>query len=58
MNSVDSTTLVAMKEKPRFIPAASVEIYKKQAENAQAQLAAQQAAVKKELEQERLHSPP
>lgn len=47
-----------MKEKPRFIPAASVEIYKKQAENAQAQLAAQQAAVKKELEQERLHSPP
>jgi type IV secretion system protein VirB9 len=54
VNPVDSTALVAMKDKPRFIPAASVEIYKKQAENAQAQLAAQQAALKKELERERV----
>ena len=54
VNPVDSTALVAMKDKPRFIPAGSVEIYKKQAENAQAQLAAQQAALKKELEQERI----
>ena len=54
VNPVDSTALVAMKDKPRFIPASSVEIYKKQAENAQAQLAAQQAAVKKELERERV----
>ena len=54
VNPVDSTALVAMKDKPRFIPAGSVEIYKKQAENAQAELAAQQAALKKELEQERI----
>jgi type IV secretion system protein VirB9 len=54
VNPVDSTALVAMKDKPRFIPAGSVEIYKKQAENAQSQLAAQQAALKKELERERV----
>ncbi|HJY07466.1 MAG TPA: TrbG/VirB9 family P-type conjugative transfer protein, partial [Bryobacteraceae bacterium] len=54
VNPVDSTAMVAMKDKPRFIPAGSVEIYKKQAENAQAELAAQQAALKKELEQERI----
>jgi type IV secretion system protein VirB9 len=54
VNPVDSTALVAMKDKPRFIPANSVEIYKKQAENAQAQLLAQQAAVKKELMRERV----
>ena len=49
VNPIDSTALVAMKDKPRFIPASSVEIYKKQAESAQAQVAAQQAVVKKEL---------
>ena len=54
VNPVDSTALVAMKDKPRFIPASSVEIYKKQAENAQAQVAAQQAVVKKELARERV----
>jgi type IV secretion system protein VirB9 len=54
VNPVDSTALVAMKDKPRFIPASSVEIYKKQAESAQAQLTAQQAAVKKELMRERV----
>jgi type IV secretion system protein VirB9 len=54
VNPVDSTALVAMKDKPRFVPAGSVEIYKKQAENAQAQLAAQQAALKKELQRERV----
>lgn len=54
VNPVDSTALVAMKDKPRFIPASSVEIYKKQAESAQAQLAAQQVAVKKELARERM----
>jgi hypothetical protein len=43
-----------MKDKPRFIPANSVEIYKKQAENAQSQLAVQQAALKKELDRERV----
>lgn len=54
VNPVDSTALVAMKDKPRFIPASSVEVYKKQAENSQAQLLAQQAAVKKELARERV----
>lgn len=54
VNPVDSTALVAMKDKPRFIPANSVEIYKKQAESAQAQLLAQQATVKKELARERV----
>jgi type IV secretion system protein VirB9 len=54
VNPVDSTALVAMKDKPRFIPASSVEVYKKQAENAQAQLLAQQVAVKKELARERV----
>ena len=54
VNPVDSTALVAMKDKPRFIPAGSVEIYKKQAENAKAQLVSQQAALKKELQQERI----
>jgi len=54
VNPIDSTALVAMKDKPRFIPASSVEIYKKQAENAQTQLAAQQAVVKKELARERV----
>jgi len=54
VNPVDSTALVAMKDKPRFIPASSVEVYKKQAENAQAQLLTQQAAVKRELARERV----
>jgi type IV secretion system protein VirB9 len=54
VSPVDSTALVAMKDKPRFIPAGSVEIYKKQAQDAQAQLAAQEAALKKELERERV----
>jgi type IV secretion system protein VirB9 len=54
VNPVDSTALVAMKDKPRFVPADSVEVYKKQAENAQAQLAAQQAALKKELDRARV----
>src|SRR6185312_15964950 len=54
VNPVDSTALVAMKDKPRFIPAASVEMYKKQAENAKAQLLAQEAALKKELDRERV----
>ena len=54
VNPVDSTALVAMKDKPRFIPAGSVEIYKKQAQDAQAELAAQEAALKKELERERV----
>jgi len=54
VNPVDSTALVEMKDKPRFIPAASVEIYKKQAENAQAALSAQEAALKKELDRERV----
>jgi len=56
VNPVDSTALVAMKDKPRFIPASTVEIYKKQAENAQAELAAQQVALKKELEHERIET--
>jgi type IV secretion system protein VirB9 len=54
VNPVDSTAVMAMKDKPQFIPAASVEIYKKQAEKAQAQLLSQQAAVKKELARERV----
>lgn len=54
VNPADSTALVAMKGKPRFIPAASVEIYKKRAEEAQAQLVAERAALKKQFEQERI----
>src|SRR6185312_958982 len=56
VNPVDSTALVAMKDKPRFIPAASIEIYKKQAEKAQAQLALEQASLKKELARERVEA--
>jgi type IV secretion system protein VirB9 len=49
----DALAIVAMRDKPRFISADSVELYKKQAEAAQAELAAQQAALKKQLERER-----
>ena len=56
VNPVDSTALVAMKDKPRFIPATSVEGYKKQAEKAQAQLALEQASLKKELARERVEA--
>jgi type IV secretory pathway VirB9-like protein len=50
----DSAALVAMRDKPRFVPAAALEVYRKQAEDAQAQLAAQKDAGRKQLEAERV----
>jgi type IV secretory pathway VirB9-like protein len=49
----DTSAVVAMKSSPRFIPAESVAAYKKQAEQAEATLAAQQTANQKELAKER-----
>src|SRR3954447_3249120 len=49
----DTSAVVAMKSSPRFIPAESVAAYKKQAEQAEAKLAAQQTANQKELAKER-----
>ncbi len=49
----DKTAIVAMNGSPRFIPADSVASYKKQAEDAQAKLAAEQAANRQELTRER-----
>jgi type IV secretion system protein VirB9 len=53
VNPSDSSAIVAMRDKPRFIDADSVAIYKKQAEEAQAKLAAQEAANRQQLDNER-----
>lgn len=53
VDPADSQALVAMHDKPRFVPADSVEVYKRQAEAAQSKLAAQQVADQKQLEAER-----
>ena len=52
VNPADSSAIVAMKDTPRFIPADSVAVYKKEAEEVRAQLAAQQAALRQELQKE------
>jgi type IV secretory pathway VirB9-like protein len=57
----DGSAIVAMKGSPRYIPADSVAQYKKQAEEAQAKLAAEQNSVRQELAKERdalrIHAP-
>jgi type IV secretory pathway VirB9-like protein len=49
----DSSAVMAMKASPRFVPADSIAVYKKQAEAAEAKLAAEQAAARQELAKER-----
>ncbi len=53
VNPADQSTIIAMKEKPRFVSADSVEGYKKAAEQVQQQLQQQQTALQKELDRER-----
>lgn len=53
VNPSDAGAVVAMKDKPRFIPADSVAVYQRQAEEAHAQLAAEQARVQQQLEHNR-----
>lgn len=48
----DTSAVVAMKDNPRFIPADSVAVYKTEAEEARAQLAAQQSALRQEFQKE------
>jgi type IV secretion system protein VirB9 len=50
----DRSAIVAMKEKPRFISADSVVVYQKQAEEAQAKLAAEESANRQQLEKDRV----
>ena len=49
----DTSAVIAMKGSPRFIPADSVAAYKKEAEKAEAKLAAEQAVAREELAKER-----
>lgn len=53
VNPADSSAIVAMKDKPRFVSAESVEGYKKAAEQAEKQVEADRAAQKMEFEKER-----
>lgn len=53
VNPADSSAIVAMKDKPRFVSADSVEPYKKAAEQAQKQIEAERAEQQKEFEKER-----
>src|ERR1700685_3778520 len=53
VNPADGSSILAMKDKPRFVSADSVEAYKKAAEDAQRQLQAQQAAMQRQLEREK-----
>ncbi|MGI9072256.1 MAG: TrbG/VirB9 family P-type conjugative transfer protein [Bryobacteraceae bacterium] len=53
VNPVDQSAIIAMKEKPRFVSADSVEGYRKTAEQAQQELQQQQAALQQELNRER-----
>ncbi len=53
VNPADQSAIVAMKEKPRFVSADSVEGYKTAATQAQEQLQRQQSALQKELDRER-----
>jgi type IV secretion system protein VirB9 len=49
----DAGTIAAMKDKPRFVAAEAVEVYKKQAEAARTQLATDEAELKRQVEKER-----
>jgi type IV secretion system protein VirB9 len=53
VSPADTTAVVAMKQQPRFIPAESVAVYKKQAEDAQVKLATELAANRQQIEKER-----
>ena len=53
VNPSDTSAIVAMRDKPRFISADAVASYKKQAEDARTQLAAEQAKDQQQLEKER-----
>lgn len=53
VNPADSSTVLAMKDKPRFVSADAVEAYRKTAEETQQELQRQRAALQKELERER-----
>lgn len=53
VNPADQSAIVAMKEKPRFVSADSVEGYKTAATQARDQLEKQASALQKELERER-----
>lgn len=53
VNPADSSAIVAMKDKPRFVSADSVEAYKKATEQAQHQLEAERIAQQKEFEREK-----
>lgn len=53
VNPADQSAIVAMKEKPRFVTADSVEGYKKAADQAQQQLQQQRAALEQELNREK-----
>jgi type IV secretion system protein VirB9 len=50
----DLLAIVAMRDKPRFVAADSVEVYKKQAAEALAKLATEETATRKQLEAEKL----
>ena len=49
----DSGALAAMRDKPRFVNAEAIEVYKRQAEAARAQLSTDEAALKRQMEKER-----
>jgi type IV secretion system protein VirB9 len=53
VNPSDTSAIVAMRDKPRFISADAVASYKKQAEDARAQLAAEEAKDQQQLAKER-----
>jgi type IV secretory pathway VirB9-like protein len=53
VNPADNTAIVAMKDKPRFVSAETVEAYRKTAAQAEQQLRAQQATLEKQLESEK-----
>lgn len=53
VNPSDASAIVAMRDKPRFISADAVANYRKQADDARAQLAAEQAKDQQQLEREK-----
>jgi type IV secretion system protein VirB9 len=50
----DMSAVSAMKEKPRFVSAEAVEVYKKQAEAIREQVSAEETALKSQVEKERV----
>jgi type IV secretion system protein VirB9 len=53
VNPADTSAVLAMKDKPRFVSADAVDAYRKAAQEAQQELQRQQAALQKELDRER-----